>query len=66
MFLASCERGDLSEVKSLLNSSHIEVKNSRGATGLSLCAKHGHLEILKILLSLGADVNTTDNVRFTQ
>ncbi len=51
------ERGDLEKVKALVNKGNIDARDSDGATLLILASRDGKKEIVKFLLSKGADVN---------
>ena len=49
--------GNLQEVKGVLNSSNIELKDKRGNTPLCYAAYFGYEDILKYLVDSGADTN---------
>jgi len=55
-------KGDLEEVKALLEKQPdlAQQKNQNDETPLLLAAKFGHLEIAKILISKGSDINAQD------
>ena len=60
VLLEACIRGDLEEVKGLMDTqlnAHLS-----GQSPLHLAARHGHLELVKILIEAGADVNERDEV----
>ena len=44
----------------LINGAFVSVQ--AGDTALTLAAKHGHKELVRLLLEAGADVNSIDNV----
>jgi ankyrin repeat protein len=66
MLLSACEKGDLDTVKQVLSPSDIELKNSQGLTALSIASKAGYNNIVQCLLEAGANINTLNNVIFTQ
>lgn len=49
----------------LLSFGYMNIKNSEGWTLLNYAAKDEHLEVIKILLKSGADINSTRNGGFT-
>ena len=53
----AAEAGNLAEVRSQVNSFDINAKGVHGATALVCAADGGKIEIVKLLLSLNADVN---------
>ena len=58
--LLASERGDLAEVERILDTfgnDFIETRDASGRTSLMLASTHGHIEIVKLLLEKGADVN---------
>lgn len=60
--LAAVEKGDLSEVRKLLNSgADVNAKRKDyGSSALIVAATVGHVDIVKLLLEKGADVNAKD------
>ena len=59
------EEGNFDEVQNLLSGlRQIEINsiNKKGYTALAIAVKNGYLEIVRILLSKGASVNTKNNV----
>ena len=44
---------------------NINVKNENGHTPLAMASKHGHANIVSLLLSHGADTNAVDSRGFT-
>lgn len=62
----AANHGHLSEATELMKEEGIDVNNKDGAgwSALTWACKMGQLEIVKYLLSIEADINTTDNVRY--
>src|SRR5687768_5006398 len=59
--LAAARKGDAAAVEALLDKGvEVDFKNSYGATALSYAADRGHVEVVKVLLEHGADVNVRD------
>ena len=52
--------GNLSEVQILVRNFDINAKGQHGGTALYWAAREGHTEIVKLLLTLNADVNIPD------
>jgi uncharacterized protein len=65
-FIAAAERGELSEVRILLDhGAHIEARDSSGRTAL-LAATHGNrVDVARFLITQGADVNAKDAIQDT-
>ena len=62
--MIKCEEGDITGVNNILDQ-HMQLihsKDKKGYTPLSLVVKRGNLEITKLLLEKGADVNIGNNV----
>lgn len=58
------EKGDLPIAELLLvNGADPNVRNRHGVTALMTAAKHGHMNIVKLLISKGADVAAASKVR---
>jgi outer membrane protein assembly factor BamB len=57
----AARKGDAGKVRALLaQGALVNARTKYGATALSFAADKGHLEVLKVLLQNGADVNATD------
>jgi ankyrin repeat protein len=60
-FAAAARRGDAAAVSKLLDEGvDVNSKYRYGATALSYAADHGRLDVVKVLLARGADVNVKD------
>jgi outer membrane protein assembly factor BamB len=60
-FWNAVRKGDLEKVKTFLAAGiDVNTKNRYGATALSFAADKGYVEIAKLLIEKGADVNVTD------
>ena len=66
MLLSACEQRNVNSVKKLITPETLEEKNEEGFTSLSLASKLGEIAIIDLLLSAGANINTINNVNFTQ
>jgi ankyrin repeat protein len=53
----SIERGDLEKIKAQVNKGNIDARDAEGATPLMLASRDGKKDIVKFLLSKGADMN---------
>lgn len=54
----AAQYGDIKRVEKLLKESwHVDRKDSAGYTALHYAARNGHLDVCRILLENGADVN---------
>lgn len=64
--IAAAERGDLAEVRALLDhGAHIEARDQLGRTAL-LAATHGNrIAVARLLIAKGADVNAKDALKDT-
>jgi hypothetical protein len=59
--LAAARKGDLAQVKSLLDhGADVNAKSPYGSTPLFFACDRGHIEVIKLLLDRGADLNTED------
>ena len=56
----AAKEGNLSEVQILVRNFDINAKGQHGGTALYWAAREGHTEIVKLLLTLNADVNIPD------
>lgn len=63
---AACERGDLAQIRLLLHSKNVNIRNQQGNTPLALVARQGSLPATRFLLTLGANSNAVNEVNFTQ
>ena len=62
------QAGDLAQVKKLLGAGadiNSSASGKGGMTPLNYAAYEGHLEIVKLLLDKGAEIDTRDNMSFT-
>lgn len=59
--LQAIRNGDVAYLKAHLTKAEVEVRDQRGATPLMHAAAFGNLEILKLLIDAGADVNARNN-----
>ena len=66
MLLSACEQGNLEIIQEILPASNLEEKNSQGFTPLSIASKLGYLDIVNLLISSGAKINTQNSVIFIQ
>lgn len=60
-FLSACEKGDLELVRSMsVNDYLINEKNHKGWSPIIVAAYHGQIDIIKHLISKGANINDTN------
>jgi ankyrin repeat protein len=61
----AAEKGTVEDVRCFIKEkdANIDAKGKGGATPLILAASNGNIEVVKFLVSKGADVNVRDNVR---
>lgn len=59
--LGFAKKGYIEGIKRAVNILNIDAKDKKGYTPLMLAAYHGHVEAVKLLLSLTADINSRDN-----
>src|SRR5678815_3066036 len=56
--LDAAEQGDVASVEALLQQgASVATRNSQGNTALGYASRGGHLEVAKLLVAKGADVN---------
>jgi ankyrin repeat protein len=61
----SCSRGDTAAVVDVVYESDVNMQNRAGWTAVYWAFAYGHLDIMKVLLSVFADTNITDNAGYT-
>jgi ankyrin repeat protein len=60
-FWTACENGDIETVKKLITEiPNINQANTKGWNAIILAAFNHHLEIIKLLLQSGADINSSN------
>jgi hypothetical protein len=59
------ESGGVDELDGVLSQADINARNEHGMTALMRAAYHGRVEMVRVLLELGADPNVTRNDNFT-
>ena len=60
-FLAAARKGDVAKVKSMLDGGvDVNTRSQYGATALSFACDRGNLDLVKLLIERGADVNAAD------
>ena len=60
-FFAAARKGDAAAVKALLDKGvNVNSKTRYGATALSYACDKGHVDVVKLLIERGADVNAAD------
>ena len=60
-FFAAARKGDSAALKALLDKGvNVNVKTRYGATALSYACDKGHVEVVRLLIERGADVNVKD------
>lgn len=60
-FLTACEQGNLREIQRILPQiSNINVKTAQGWTGLVMAVYAENIDLAKLLLENGADINATN------
>ena len=64
-FVNACLRGDLAKVKTLLAAGADIEGIWRSCTGLMWAAAEGYLPVVELLLSVGANANTRNEVNYT-
>ncbi len=61
-FFAAIQNNEISKINDLCDKYGANFQDEKGRTPLQCAAYFGRLEITKLLLSLGADANTKDNI----
>ncbi|HEY9692868.1 MAG TPA: ankyrin repeat domain-containing protein [Oculatellaceae cyanobacterium] len=56
--------GDVAKVRQLITNSHANLKETFGTIALAQAADLGHLEIIQVLIEVGAEVNDEDRVLY--
>lgn len=56
------QKGDLDLLKSAINKSNINIRDSKGYTPLMFAAYYGHHECVSYLIEHGADINSVDHL----
>ena len=67
-FLNACRKRKLDVVRRLLFEKRVDVneaKNDRGDTGLHIAAQYRHVDVVKVLIQNGADVNAVQEDKWT-
>src|SRR5260370_32787760 len=60
--LAATRKGDLAQVKAVLDKGvSVNAKSSYGQTPMFFACDRGYIEIVKLLIERGADLNVEDN-----
>lgn len=68
IFRQECKKGNVAEVKRLITSGKIDINKMAdisGPTPLMWASSYGQLEVVKILIENGADVNMKDGANWT-
>ncbi|MCZ0933348.1 MAG: ankyrin repeat domain-containing protein [Oligoflexia bacterium] len=53
----SIKKGDISLTRSFIEEGQVSMKDSKGETPLHLAASQGNIDIVKLLIEGGADIN---------
>lgn len=59
-FFKVCEKGDIEEIKELIDKVDINVKDAYGMNGMMHALVFDNLEAVKLLIEYGADINSYD------
>lgn len=59
--LIYARRGDVDGIRKSLNILNVDKKDEKGYSPLMLAAMNGHVEAVRFLLSVPADINSLDN-----
>ncbi len=65
--IEASKNGQLDKVKMLIEAGYPNVTYKYGKTewsALRIASCHGHIEVVKYLLNVGADINTTDDIKW--
>ncbi|MEW9835015.1 ankyrin repeat domain-containing protein [Mesorhizobium marinum] len=65
MILEAVLAGNLQQVRMLVDRSDLEVRDGQGRTGLLLATRADNVEIARLLIEAGADVNARDAIKDT-
>ena len=58
----ACSDDDVDKAKELIKAgANVNAENKWGETPLIVAARHGHIEIVKLLIEAGADLETNDD-----
>jgi ankyrin repeat protein len=57
----ACSKGDTAAVVDVMYESDVNMQDGDGATAMHIACMNGHLDTVKVLLSVFADINVTDD-----
>ena len=61
-FFTAISKDNISIIKDLCDKYGVDFKDEKGLTPIHCAAHYGRLEIMQILIDLGADVNVRDKI----